>query len=50
VHGAKRFSLARTFIVEVIFFFIVIFCLAAILLVVTRVIRVSSHGSRCGDN
>jgi hypothetical protein len=40
----------ETIIVEVIFFFIVIFCLTAILLVVTGVIRVSSHGSWCGDN
>jgi hypothetical protein len=40
----------RTIIVEVISFFIVIFCLTTILRVVTRVIRVSSRGSWCGNN
>jgi hypothetical protein len=50
VHGAERFSLARTFIVEVILFFIVIFCLVTILRVITGVIQVSSRGSWCGHN
>jgi hypothetical protein len=43
VHGAVRFSLARTIIVEVISFFIVILCLVTILRVVTGIIRISSR-------
>jgi hypothetical protein len=50
VHGAKRFSLVRTIIVEVISFFIVIFCLVTILRVITGIIQVSSRGNWCGNN
>jgi hypothetical protein len=50
VHGAVRVSLARTIIVEVISFLIVILCLVTILGVITGIIRVSSRGSWCGNN
>jgi hypothetical protein len=50
VHGAVRFSLARTIIVEIISFFIVIFCFVTILSVVAGIIRVSSRDSWCGNN
>jgi hypothetical protein len=50
VHGAVWFSLARTIIVEVISFLTVILYLVTILRVVTRIIRISSRGSWCGNN
>jgi hypothetical protein len=50
VHGAERFSLTRTIIVEVISFFIVIFCLVTILRVLTGIIRVSSRSQWCWNN
>jgi hypothetical protein len=50
VHGAVRFSLARTIIIEVIFFLIVILCLVTIPGVVAGIIRISSRGSWCGNN
>jgi hypothetical protein len=49
VHGAVRFSLARTIIVEIISFLIVILCLVTVLRVVTGIIRISSRDSWCGN-
>jgi hypothetical protein len=48
VHGAVRVSLARTIIVQIISFLIVILCLVTILGVVTGIIRISSRGNWCG--
>jgi hypothetical protein len=48
VHDAVRVSLARTIIVEVISFLIVILCLVTVLGVVAGIIRISSRGNWCG--
>jgi hypothetical protein len=50
VHGAVWFSLARSIVVKVISFLIVILCVVTILGVVVGIIRISSRGSWCGNN
>jgi hypothetical protein len=47
VHDAVQVSLARTIIVVVISFLIVILCLVTILGVAAGIIRISSRGNWC---